>query len=282
MKQKVYNLIILDESGSMEMIAKQAVSGLNETLQSIVSAQKEHEDQEHYVSFVTFNSSRINTVMNRQKVELEKDLKWNDFSPNNCTPLFDAMGQSICELRNNIEKDDVVLVTIITDGMENASREYDGKSIKKLVSDLKERGWLFVYIGTNQDVDAVADSMGIRSRMCYDYSPAGAECMFEVERSSKRAFFDRLSRKGRSILLDEEYDYFSPNDQEDKKDEKEPDIIWDMKEEESSSSYDKDPHDKNEKESAEAEQKQDNSATVDIEGSKKHMGLWDKVKNFIK
>ena len=82
MKQKVYNLIILDESGSMQMIAKQAVSGLNETLQSIVAAQKEHEDQEQYVSFVTFNSTRIHTVMNRQKVDVDKEIKWDDFSPN--------------------------------------------------------------------------------------------------------------------------------------------------------------------------------------------------------
>ena len=142
MKQKVYNLIILDESGSMQMIAKQAVSGLNETLQSIVAAQKEHEDQEQYVSFVTFNSTRIHTVMNRQKVDVDKEIKWDDFSPNSCTPLFDAMGLSICELRNNVGNDDVILVTIITDGMENASKEYDGMAIKRLVSDLKEKGWV--------------------------------------------------------------------------------------------------------------------------------------------
>ncbi len=44
-KQRVYNLIILDESGSMETIAKQAVSGLNETFQTIRNAQKEHQEQ---------------------------------------------------------------------------------------------------------------------------------------------------------------------------------------------------------------------------------------------
>lgn len=41
-KQRVFNLIILDESGSMATIAKQAVSGLNETFQTISNAQKEH------------------------------------------------------------------------------------------------------------------------------------------------------------------------------------------------------------------------------------------------
>lgn len=218
MKQKVFNLIILDESGSMQMIAKEAVSGLNETLQSIVSAQKEHEDQEHYVSFVTFNSTRIHTVMNRQKVDVDKELKWDDFSPNSCTPLFDAMGQSICELRNNVGNDDVILVTIITDGMENASKEYDGMAIKRLVSDLKEKGWLFVYIGTNQDVDAVADSMGIRNRKSFVYSDTGAADMLCEERSSRRNFYGKLSTHGKAILC-EEFDYFE-NDKSGKQAEK--------------------------------------------------------------
>ena len=211
MKQKIYNLIILDESGSMQMIAKQAVSGLNETLQSIVVAQKDHDDQEHYVSFVTFNSKRIRTVINRQKVDVERELEWNDFSPNSCTPLFDAMGQSICELRNNVGNDDVVLVTIITDGMENASREFDGMAIKKLVSDLKEKGWLFVYIGTNQDVDAVADSMGIRSRRSFKYSDTGAVDMLCEERNRRRGFYDLLAFHGKG-LLEEEYDFFNDNE----------------------------------------------------------------------
>ena len=172
--QKVFNLIILDESGSMEMIEKQAVSGLNETLQTISNAQREHAEQQHYVSFVTFNTNGIRTVMDRKEVEAGKTLKWTDYQPDACTPLFDAMGQSINRLKKHVTEEDVVLVTIITDGMENASREYDGRAIKKLVSEMKERGWVFAYIGTNQDVDAVADSMGIRSRMNYEYSQTGA------------------------------------------------------------------------------------------------------------
>lgn len=219
MKQKVYNLIILDESGSMQMIAKQAVSGLNETLQSIVAAQKEHEDQEHYVSFVTFNSTRIHTVMNCLKVDVEKGLKWDDFSPNSCTPLFDAMGQSICELRNNVGNDDVILVTIITDGMENASKEYDGMAIKRLISDLKERGWVFVYIGTNQDVDAVADSMGIRSRRNFEYSDTGAADMLCEERSRRRNFYGNLSSHGKAMLCDD-FDFFVDDKKEKQGEEK--------------------------------------------------------------
>lgn len=220
--QRIFNLIILDESGSMETIEKQAVSGLNETFQTIINAQKEHHEQRHFITFVTFNGNAIRTVMNRLPVDVSKKLKWKDYNPNACTPLFDAMGRSINELKKYVEENDVVLVTIITDGYENASREYSGKEIKRLVGELREKGWVFAYIGTNQDVDAVADDMGIRSRMYYDYSDRGASEMFETERSSKRNFFARLHREGRSFLLEEDYDYFHPGNEDAIKQDKEP------------------------------------------------------------
>ena len=216
--QKVFNLIILDESGSMSAIEKQAVSGLNETLQTISNAQREHTEQQHYVSFVTFNSNGIRTVMNRKQVEGGKALKWTDYQPNACTPLYDAMGQSINELKGHVNDEDVVLVTIITDGMENASREFCGKDIKKLVSDMKEKGWVFAYIGTNQDVDAVADSMGIRSRMAYEYSQTGADEMFCMERQCRTAFYDTLSSRGVDALKKNvNFDFFN-SDKKEKKD----------------------------------------------------------------
>lgn len=206
--QRVFNLIILDESGSMGAIEKQAVSGLNETLQTISNAQREHAEQQHFVSFVTFNTNGIRTVMDRKEVEADKTLKWTDYQPDACTPLFDAMGQSINKLKNHVKDDDVVLVTIITDGMENASREYDGRAIKKLVSDMKERGWVFAYIGTNQDVDAVADSMGIRSRMNYEYSQTGAEEMFNVEHCRRSVFYSKLAKEGKEFMRKKDFDFF--------------------------------------------------------------------------
>ena len=215
--QKVFNLIILDESGSMGAIEKQAISGLNETLQTISNAQREHAEQQHYVSFVTFNTNGIRTVMDRKEVEADKTLKWTDYQPDACTPLFDAMGQSINKLKNHVKDDDVVLVTIITDGMENASREYDGRAIKKLVSDMKERGWVFAYIGTNQDVDAVADSMGIRSRMNYEYSQTGAEEMFNVEHCRRSVFYSKLAKEGKEFMRKKDFDFF---EEEKRKEEK--------------------------------------------------------------
>ena len=49
MKKRIFNLIIIDESGSMQSIKKQAIDSVNETLQTICSAQGKYEEQEHYV-----------------------------------------------------------------------------------------------------------------------------------------------------------------------------------------------------------------------------------------
>ncbi len=207
--QRVFNLIILDESGSMTTIAKQAVNGLNETFLTIETAQKEHEEQQHFISLVAFNSARIRKIMDIVAVRKSGQLRWTNYNPGACTPLFDAMGRSLNELRQHVTDEDVVLVTIITDGYENASREYSGHDIKRLVADLKAQGWVFAYIGTNQDVDVVADDMGIHSRMSYDYSPEGANDMFENERRSRSFFFSKLSHEGKQFIMADDFDYFN-------------------------------------------------------------------------
>ncbi len=68
MATKVYNLIILDESGSMSSIKRQAVDGVNETFNTIRDAQREHTEQEHLVTFITFDSRRTNVVYDKVNI----------------------------------------------------------------------------------------------------------------------------------------------------------------------------------------------------------------------
>jgi len=196
MKVKVYNLIIIDESGSMSSIHKQAVDGLNETLQSIQSAQKTHKDlQEHFVTMVFFNTNGVRTIMENRPVDQIEMLQFKDFSPNALTPLYDAMGMNLSKLRYRLDENEKnqVLVTIITDGEENASKEYSGIMIKNMVKDLKALGWVFAYIGANQDVDQVADSLSIDNRMCFEATCEGSEKMAKNLSKSTGRFYDKLS-----------------------------------------------------------------------------------------
>ena len=105
------------------------------------------------------------------------------------TALYDAMGISLNALRKKVAEDDKVLVTVVTDGYENASKEYSGKAIKALVDELKAKGWVFAYIGANQDVEAVAATISITNVMNFETTSAGTHMMTDrVNRSRERLY----------------------------------------------------------------------------------------------
>ena len=87
------------------------------------------------------------------------------------------MGLSINALQKMVKKNDSVFVTIITDGMENSSEEYSGKAVKEKVSQCRELGWTFAYIGANQDAVEVANELNIRNALNYEASDKGVKKM---------------------------------------------------------------------------------------------------------
>ena len=196
-KTQVYNLIILDKSGSMSSIANAAISGFNETVGGIRSAQERFKDtQEHFVSLMIFCNCEKTMVYDMVPVNKVKELTSREYRPCCCTPLYDAMGISINALYNAIKdkEDATAVVTVITDGYENASKEYSGKAIKALVERMKnEEGWNFAYIGTNQDVEATASSLSIDHHMSFRDDEVGMAEAWEKERKSKMMLFGRFS-----------------------------------------------------------------------------------------
>ncbi len=208
MKQKIYNLIILDASGSMYDIENEAIAGVVETIQTIRVAQEENENQEQLFSLVVFNGKRIATVYDRMPITKVSDFSKNDYQPRDNTPLYDAMGDSITNLQRYINDDDNVLVTIITDGYENASKEWNHQRINQLVEDLKKKNWLFTYIGANQDALAVARDMGIDQSMNFMSNVEGTKAMFVKEKRSRKSFYEKLARGMSFKKAMAEEDYF--------------------------------------------------------------------------
>lgn len=192
MKTKIYNLIIIDESGSMNYIKQAAIDNVNETIQTIRAAQQRHEEQEHYVSIVTFNTE-AKTVCWCVPVNEVEELTAKTYRPNMRTALLDAMGNSLGRLRSDVVADDKVLVTVVTDGCENASVEYDCRVIKALVEELKECGWVFAYIGANHNVKAAAGAISITNTLCFKATSEGVENMGAVCSSARSRLFDNIA-----------------------------------------------------------------------------------------
>ncbi|MBR6805753.1 MAG: VWA domain-containing protein [Bacteroidaceae bacterium] len=202
MKTRIFNLVIIDESGSMQSIKRAAIDSVNETIQTIRSAQRKHEEQEHYVSLVTFNDD-VKTIYECVPANEVKELTAESYLPDCCTALYDAMGISLNALRKKVAEEDKVLVTIVTDGYENASREYNGKAIKALVDELKAKGWVFAYIGANQDVEAVATSISITNAMRFQASDEGTAEMSQKLSSAREKLYSRISDPACSFCAEE-------------------------------------------------------------------------------
>lgn len=210
MKTRIFNLIIIDESGSMQSIKKQAIDSVNETIQSIRAAQAEYEDQEHYVSLVSFNSF-VKTVYECVPVGEVKELTEETYRPDCMTALYDAMGVSLNALRTKVAQEDKVLVTIVTDGEENSSQEYTGKAIKALVDELKAKGWVFAYIGANQNVEAVAASISITNTLNFHATCEGTALMSDRLSKSRTRWFSKIARK-ESSAPEDNLDFFDEDD----------------------------------------------------------------------
>lgn len=184
MKKNLTELVfILDESGSMSGLTSDTIGGFN----SLIAKQKK-EEGEALVSTVFFSSSS-KVIHDRVKLEDVPKLTDRDYVPSGCTALLDAVGDAVHHIANihkYAREEDVpekTLFVITTDGMENASRKYSHKDVKKLIEKVQEeKGWEFVFLGANIDAAETAGSIGIRAENAVDYHAdcCGTEVLYEA------------------------------------------------------------------------------------------------------
>jgi len=152
-------VFILDRSGSMGGLESDTIGGFN----SMLEKQRKIEGK----AFIT-------TVLFDDQYELLHD-RVNIAKVNN-TALLDAIGKTIAKEKaiqdtlGKNEKADKVLFVIITDGLENASREYNSSTVKKLIETQKEKyGWEFLFLGANIDAIETANTIGINAERAVNY-----------------------------------------------------------------------------------------------------------------
>ena len=193
-KHQVHNLIILDESGSMESIKTLIISGFNELVQTIQGIEKQFPEQEHFVSFVSFNSLGQKTLHFMEPATNLKQINHSSYNPDAMTPLFDAMGSNINRLKQSLQGQTEynVLVTILTDGLENTSIKYNGNDIKSLVEKLKQNRWTFTYIGADHDVEKIASSLSINNTMVFEKNEEDIKNMFIREQSARANYSNKI------------------------------------------------------------------------------------------
>ena len=163
-------VFILDRSGSMGGLESDTIGGFN----SLLEKQRKMEG-ECFVTTVLFDHEII-TLHDRLPLAEVKPLTEKDYSVRGCTALVDAIGMTvnhIAKIHGYLRPEDVpenVMFVIITDGFENASREYTAKQVKRMIEEKKEKHqWEFLFIGANIDAVETAGHFGIAADRAVNY-----------------------------------------------------------------------------------------------------------------
>ncbi len=184
MKKDLVELVfILDRSGSMGGLESDTIGGFN----SLLTKQKK-EQGEAIITTVLFDD-RHELLHDRFNLKSVKPMTDKEYFVRGTTALLDAMGNAIYKTLNayknteESERPEKVMFIITTDGLENASREYNYKKVKSLINETKEKySFEFIFLGANIDAEAEADKFGIDKEMAVNYHSdnAGTELNFMV------------------------------------------------------------------------------------------------------
>lgn len=155
-------VFILDRSGSMGGLESDTIGGYN----SMLSKQKKEKTGKVSVTTVLFDD-QYELLYNQVPIEKVSPMTEEEYYVRGSTALLDAIGKTVMQVKANQDKKEIkdkVLFVIITDGMENASREYRADQIKKLIEERKEKdNWEFLFLGANIDAIGAAQNIGIDS-----------------------------------------------------------------------------------------------------------------------
>ena len=159
---------VLDETGSMYPLKEETIAGFNRYLRDI---KKERKGKRTSFTLTLFNTQKMEVRHDAVQLKDVKKLDKGSYVPDACTPLYDAVGETIRSLEASIGKKGKAIVVIFTDGEENSSKDWTLESIRKLIEEKQGKGWAFVYLGSNQDAWQVGGRMGVNASNISSYDP---------------------------------------------------------------------------------------------------------------
>lgn len=167
-------IILMDESGSMNSMGDEPLQTVNEF---ITDQKRVNQNDGSTLSFWKFNTEVTKVLDN---VPLSQVGLITDYQPSGLTALNDSIGMAVTAKFLSHKKDDVICM-IISDGMENASREYTTEHVKNIIEDLESKHrWKFIYLGTSRDIFTARD-MGLER--CLSYNPTMIGNLRDVSRA---------------------------------------------------------------------------------------------------
>ena len=147
--------LLLDETGSMAIRKDETIVAVNNYFDTL-------REEKALVTFATFDTAQgVNFRHTNVKAKEVSNLTDESYRPNAMTPLHDAVGKMISEMREQAKPGDKVLITVVTDGEENSSREFDLPKVQALIKQCEKDGWAFSFIGASSDAWHGGARMGV-------------------------------------------------------------------------------------------------------------------------
>lgn len=202
--QKTIYHILVDKSGSMSDCIDQTINGFNEQIRKIKELEIEFPEQLMTIGLTTFNTD-VELKYFMQPVESAYKMNNENYVPNGSTAMLDAMGQTMRKLSglqesSNAEMPTTVVMINLTDGYENASKEYTLKNVKNMIETRESTGtWTFSFLGATLDAVDVAEKMSIRRENSIAFSKAAMQKeVWDRLGNSMKDYYDR-KRRGEDI-----------------------------------------------------------------------------------
>jgi len=182
--------VLLDRSGSMYSTREDALGGYNSMLEKMKQDALQKKEQETRKLTWTLNMFNHQYKPGEPQVISEcKALGLDDYTTNGNTALLDSTGKMLMDLEEKLKDENVqVLVMIITDGQENASKEWTNASVKKLVTRLEEQGWKFIFSAANQDAFTEGTKYGFKANQNFKQTKRGYQTMFASNARNVESF----------------------------------------------------------------------------------------------
>lgn len=193
--QPLYVTLILDETGSMQSCKGAAIAGVNQYVATL-----RQEPAETRFTLTLFNSGKTEVRYRAVPVSAVQDLDVESYRPRDTTPLYDAIGHTLSAARQEAPADAKKFCVILTDGLENASREYTRRQIFSLIKECEGQGWTFLYLGADHDVWAAGESLGIAgdNRVSFSKREIGKTFTQLAERTARYRRGDARTGRGPS------------------------------------------------------------------------------------
>lgn len=207
--EEIYNVFVVDKSGSMSGLEKAIIDGFNKQTKEIKQLQEDYPEQKQFITWIQFDyPEQIEKRFLNESIDKIPEMTTEDYVPRGSTALNDAIGIGIESVEDAAgerirEGKAKALFVILTDGFENSSKKYKTEQIKSKIKELElTENWTFLYIGADKEMAHRDYGIKIHNSVAYTADSLGTQKMFSSTSKYRNMYTSNASKGLSTDYLD--------------------------------------------------------------------------------